>query len=230
MEGSPTRGMIKRVAQALGPLKDRVVFVGGGVVDFYISPTVKPEDIRLTKDVDLVVEIISFGELEDFREALGRQGFFQSMEDNVICRFHWEELMIDVMSTQAVGWAPANRWFEIGFKNAHSVSVDGIEIRIMPLPIYLATKLDAFRSRSGLDPRTSTDLEDIVLILDNLPNWIENVQGAPQTVIAFLISEFKLFLGDAKIQEAILGNLPYGSQRERMDKLNADLRAICSRL
>ena len=51
---------IKSVANLLGDLKDKVVFVGGAMVSFYSSrPTI---EVRPTDDIDLIVEILTYGE------------------------------------------------------------------------------------------------------------------------------------------------------------------------
>jgi len=108
------RAATKKIAKALGNLNDEVVYVGGAMVSLYIDDTAA-EDIRPTKDLDLTFQLASFAELEGLREQLIEKGFTQSAEDNVNCRFRYEDLKIDVMSTQSVGWAPSNPWFAKGF-------------------------------------------------------------------------------------------------------------------
>jgi hypothetical protein len=56
--------------------------------------------------VDISFAIVSLGELESIREGLNQKGFKQSPEDNVICRFRYKGIKVDVMSTKEVGWAP----------------------------------------------------------------------------------------------------------------------------
>lgn len=46
---------IKAVYNALGPLKDKVVFVGGATISLYREGS-KPE-VRATEDVDIVIEL-----------------------------------------------------------------------------------------------------------------------------------------------------------------------------
>ena len=50
--------MIKPVAKGLGPLRPRVVFLGGSATGFHITDKAEPE-IRATKDVDIIVEVAS---------------------------------------------------------------------------------------------------------------------------------------------------------------------------
>lgn len=92
-----------KVAKALGELNEEVVFVGGAMVSLYMDDPAA-EDIRPTKDLDLTFQITTVGKLEELRERLTKKGFSQSHEDNVVCRFRLDDLLIDVMSTQAIGW------------------------------------------------------------------------------------------------------------------------------
>ncbi|MFN8690172.1 MAG: hypothetical protein ACK5XL_09250, partial [Cyclobacteriaceae bacterium] len=97
-----------KVAKALGELNSEVVFVGGAMVSMYIDDPAA-EDIRPTKDLDLTFQITTAGKLEALRQKLVQKGFSQTHNDKVICRFRFDDLLIDVISTQAVGWEPSNR-------------------------------------------------------------------------------------------------------------------------
>ena len=55
MRKHPVVARVAKVARFLGDLKDRVVFVGGSVVPFLV-PTVVAPTIRMTDDVDCVVQ------------------------------------------------------------------------------------------------------------------------------------------------------------------------------
>ncbi len=57
------RGVIKKIAVALGDLNERVMYVGGAVVSLYINDPAA-DDVRPTKDIDISLEIASLGELE----------------------------------------------------------------------------------------------------------------------------------------------------------------------
>ncbi|WP_417601451.1 nucleotidyl transferase AbiEii/AbiGii toxin family protein [Owenweeksia hongkongensis] len=174
-------GAIREVASALGGLNEEVVYVGGAVVSLYINDSAA-DDVRPTKDIDITLEIASLSELEKLREDLAKKGFNQSSEDDVICRFRYEDLKVDVMSTKKIGWAPANPWFAPGFKHLEYISFDNQTIRVLSLPYFLATKFTAFANRGSKDPRRSHDFEDIVYILDNRTDLIEITLQAPNEV------------------------------------------------
>lgn len=208
----------KKIAQALGDLNNYVVYVGGAVVSLYIDDS-SAEDVRPTRDIDISMEIANLVELEKIREELIQKGFYQTSEDNVICRFRYEDIKVDVMATKAVGWAPANPWFEPGFKHIVYYKLDEIEIKCLSLPYFLATKFTAFYDRGAKDPRTSHDFEDIVYLLNYTNNLVEQVLNAPDKVKKYLINCFSDILSDRDKQEAILGNLFYEDQERRYEKI-----------
>jgi len=64
---------IKAVSNALGPLKNDVVFVGGATVSLYADR--RAIEIRPTDDVDIVVEIATRVEYAELEEQLRKMGF-----------------------------------------------------------------------------------------------------------------------------------------------------------
>lgn len=219
------KGIIKKIALALGELNQEVIYVGGATVGLYINDPAA-DDVRPTKDVDISLSIATIGELEQIREKLNEKGFKQTAEDGVICRFLYDDVRVDVMNTKAIGWAPANPWFAPGFKNRVQVNIEGQPIFIIPLPYFLATKFAAYNSRGNNEPRTSHDFEDIVYVMDNRLDLVEQILKANETVKTFLKSEFESILTDRVKQEAIAGNLFYESRDERYIMMNDKLKQI----
>ncbi len=60
---------LSEVARALGELRDKTVFVGGSVAGLYVDDPAA-EDVRVTKDVDIVIEVAGLARLEDLRVEL----------------------------------------------------------------------------------------------------------------------------------------------------------------
>lgn len=218
-------GVIRKVARALEELNDRVVFVGGAIVSLYINDPAA-EDIRPTKDIDISLEILTLGELEKLRVQLIEKGFYQTSEEGVMCRFMYDDITVDVMSTHAVGWAPADRWFAPGFKYVETITFEDQIIRILPLAYFLATKFSAFHDRGARDPRTSKDFEDITYILDNRVDLVEHILNSQEEVKKYLKSEFKNILSDDSLQEALNSNLFYESQVIRYNNIIDKLKEI----
>jgi predicted nucleotidyltransferase len=210
--------VIRRISLALGEMNERVSFVGGATIGLYINDPAA-EDVRATKDVDITVEIASLGELESIREELVQKGFTQSPEDDVICRFRFDNIKVDVMSTKEVGWAPANPWFSQGFAHRETVKIGDQMIQLLPLPYFIASKFAAYIGRGGKDPRTSHDFEDIVYVIDNRTDIVAQIDKAPMDVKHYLMEQLKIILNHNAMQEAILGNLAYETRDVRYGRI-----------
>ncbi len=214
-----------KVAQALDELNKEVVFVGGAIVSLYIDDPAA-EDIRPTKDIDLTFQITTVAKLEELRGNLSKKGFSQSHEDNVICRFRLDDLLIDVMSTQAVGWAPTNHWFKPGFTKALRYDLDEIKIQLMPLPYFLAAKMEAFFDRGIADLYASHDFEDILYIFNYVSNVADQVLAAEQDVRHYLKECVAKMLGDEKIRGVIPAHLFYETADERLEIIIEKMKRI----
>ena len=217
--------VIRKIAIALGAMNEQVVYVGGATVSLYINDPAA-DDVRPTKDLDISLAIASLGELEVIRKQLIRKGFKQSPEDDIICRFRYEDIKVDVMSTKAVGWAPANPWFASGFAQKEIIEIEDQKIQILPLPYFLASKFSAFNDRGAIDPRTSHDLEDIVYVLDNRMDIVEKLAKVPDDVRSYLADQLQRILDDRVMQEAILGNLFYETREERYHRIIKCIKQI----
>ena len=218
-------GIIRVIATALSELNERVVYVGGAVVSLYINDPAA-EDVRPTKDIDISLKIASIGELEEIRESLAMKGFKQSPSDDVICRFRYKDIKVDVMSTKAVGWAPANPWFGPGFKHLEKIDIEDKSINILQLSYFLATKFSAFKDRGGTDARLSHDYEDITYILDNRIDLVEEIQKSPNDVKEYLKTEFKKLIESKNMKEAMMANLYYETQEKRFNMIIEKLNKI----
>ena len=102
---SQTRNLplLMAVAHALGPLRDRVVFVGGATVNLYSTVTGFTPESRMTEHVDCIVEItprsvVTFHQLEEEMRALG---FVNDADANFIGRWKFPTgLVVDMIPTQ----------------------------------------------------------------------------------------------------------------------------------
>jgi hypothetical protein len=194
-----------KVARALGELNREAVFVGGAMVSMYIDDAAA-EDIRPTKDLDLTFQIATTGKLEELRQQLVQKGFIQSHEDDVICRFRFDDLLIDVMSTQAVGWAPSNRWFMPGFENAYSSDLDGMIIRLMPLPYFLA--------------------EDILYIFNYSTGLVQHIHQTGGEVGRYLKECVVRMVNEEAIRSVMPAHLFYETADERLEIILEKMKAI----
>ena len=77
---------LKVIAEGLGELCKDVVFVGGSVAELYADDPAAT-DIRPTMDVDCVIELATYGSLQDFEQMLRDRKFVNDIESGVICRW-----------------------------------------------------------------------------------------------------------------------------------------------
>lgn len=208
--------LIRKIALSLTSVSTKIVFVGGAVVGMYANDPVS-DDVRPTIDIDIVVEISTNMELEEFRKSINKLGFKHDSE--IICRFHYDGIMVDVMGRKEIGWAPANKWFDLGFENLEERNINGVRIKILSFPYFLATKFEAFQSRGATDPRMSKDFEDIAYLLDNVIDFPERILLADRIVKNYLIDWFRKILNDKVLQEGIFSQLAYQTQNERFQIL-----------
>ncbi|MFS4448357.1 nucleotidyl transferase AbiEii/AbiGii toxin family protein [Maribacter sp. 2307UL18-2] len=219
------RAATKKVAKALGDLNDKVVYVGGAMVSLYIDDSAA-EDIRPTKDLDLTFQVASFAELEELREQLIQKGFTQNAEDTVNCRFRYKDLKVDIMSTQSVGWAPSNPWFAKGFEKAITKTIDELTIKVLPLPYFLATKMEAFFDRGINDFYASHDLEDMTYLFNYTTDIDVQILASENEVKLYLIKKLKALAKDRTILTAIRGSLYYDQADERMEIIQQRIQNI----
>lgn len=212
------------VANALGDLHKDVVYVGGSVVSLY-ADNPSAEDIRPTIDVDFFAEIASYSDLEKFSAKLKDRGFYQSSEDSILCRFRFQDLIVDVMSTKEIAWAPANPWFGKESHQTETIKVQNIAFNLLSTPYFLASKFSAFSNRAK-DPRMSHDFEDIVYILNNNSNWENEISAAHEEVRNFLFLNFKSLLNSPPYKEAILGNLSFNKQMTEYEKIMGKISGL----
>ena len=73
---------LKVIADGLGDLCKDVVFVGGSVAELYADDPAAT-DIRPTMDVDCVIELATYGSLQDFEQMLRERKFVNDIESGV---------------------------------------------------------------------------------------------------------------------------------------------------
>ena len=111
MNLDPNLGMVERIAAALGPLRERVVFVGGSATGLLITDPLAAA-IRVTKDVDVIVEVATHSGYYQVEEALRDLGFRNDTREGApLCRWRWEELILDVMPTDPAILGFSNCWY-----------------------------------------------------------------------------------------------------------------------
>jgi hypothetical protein len=134
--------MITAVARRLGNLREKVVFVGGCTTGLFITDPAMPE-IRVTKDVDVIIDIASRVEYYNLEAELRKKGFRSDMsEDAPLCRWLVDDIKVDVMPTQKDILGFSNRWYLPAIENASYVELEkNFTIKLVTPHYFLATKI-----------------------------------------------------------------------------------------
>lgn len=210
--------MLQTVALGLGELKNEMVFVGGSVAELYVD-NAAASDIRPTLDVDCVIELSSKTVHARLEEALRAKRFANDITPGApICRWVYQDILVDVMPTDPDVLGFTNIWYEDGVRNKIAKTLpDGQEIFVFPLEYYVAAKFEAHKSRGGNDLRQSHDFEDIIYILDNCQYILTNIQNASEDVMDYLKQECQTLLTNDNLTEGVETALPYDSGEESTD-------------
>ena len=220
--------MLAHIARALGPLVDKVVFVGGSTVPFYLTDP-GAMTARPTEDVDCVVEVVSLGKYYEIEAELGRLGFVRAVAaGDPICRWKYQGLTADIMPSTSGILGFSNKWYSAGCANSLKVALPGGgAARIFSLPYFLASKIEAFLGRGNGNFLFSPDMEDIITVLDGAETAAAEIAGAPDDVRVYLAERFREFLGNERFAESLEGNLrsPSGTAG-RVERIRRILAAL----
>ncbi|HTP29632.1 MAG TPA: hypothetical protein VMK12_28700 [Anaeromyxobacteraceae bacterium] len=222
--------ILARAAEALGELKDEVVFVGGAVVDLFITDPAAPHP-RFTQDVDVVVEVATYGAWAEIGARLRTLGFREDRREGApLCRWLIGDLVVDVMPALERVLGFTNRWYRQAKKQSDEKDLPGgVRIRAVTAPLFVATKVEAFRSRGRGDLVASHDLEDIIAVVDGRPALPDEVKRAPAHIRRFLASTIGRWLEDPDFAATVAGHLPGDMASQARGPVVVDrLRSIAS--
>jgi predicted nucleotidyltransferase len=211
MADDPNIGVLELVAQALGPLAQEMMLVGGCAVGLLMTDTARPP-VRPTGDVDLVAEVASVADYyHSLSPRLKECGFVESPSDDHMCRWKKGNLLVDVMATtEVLPGHSVNRWYEEAFKNTQAIVLpSGKEMNLISAPMFIATKLDSFHSRGGGD-YFHHDMEDILNVVDGRPELEAELREFGGEVMRYVIDEFDGLLSDGGFTDAVEWQFPDG--------------------
>jgi predicted nucleotidyltransferase len=175
--------LLSEMVDRLGSLAKDFVFVGGCATGLLITTT-RSQIIRGTVDVDVVVQVATILEYQAVEKQLIARNFVQDRsEDAPICRWLNAGLQLDVMPSAEGILGFHNRWYPLAVDTAVAYQLPtGKSIQLVTAPLFIATKLEAFRSRGGSDYGASHDLEDIVAVVDGRVELVREARSAPDPV------------------------------------------------
>jgi hypothetical protein len=202
--------MLEIVARKLGKLNEEVVYLGGCATALFINDPLSL-DVRPTLDVDCIIDVISLGQYQKFESALSKIGFKKSMEDDVICRWRFDDMILDVMPTNEKILGFGNRWYKEALEHAviHQLS-DDLAIKSVTAPYFLATKIEAFRARGNNDLLVSHDFEDMITVIAGRVEIAEEVALVGDDLRLHLKLTFEEIVRNDQFEQVLPGHVSDG--------------------
>ena len=221
---NPNLAILEMAVQALGDLTDSLVFVGGCATGLLVTRT-RANQIRATEDVDVVAHVATIAEYHGVESMLASRGFkHDTSPDAPICRWLSGALTIDLMPSQPGVLSFHNRWYPLAVSTAGPMTLpSGRSIKLIAAPVFVATKLEAFKGRGNGDFLVSHDLEDIVTVVDGRPALIDELRGAPEELRTYIATEISALLGTPGFLDALPGYLPGDSASQSRVPIVIDL-------
>ncbi len=215
----PSLDRIARVAEALGDLRDRVVFIGGAIAPLLQSHPPFPR-ARPTKDVDAVTATTSYSDLEALDRALRAREFrtpaAPAIADNAEGRpqthvHKWVApggIEFDLVPSGAHFGGSGSAWDQHAITLSETLEIRaGLPIKHANAPSFLAMKWAAHHDRGKDDPINSADLEDILALIASRPTIVDELQHSPPELCQFVRDNTAGFLGDRDAGDLLAAHL-----------------------
>lgn len=216
------------VADAIGHLRDSLVFVGGCATGLLVTD-VRAQPIRATIDVDLIAQVTGRSEYAALEREFEALGFTHDLsKDAPICRWKKADVIVDLMPTDEAILGFHNRWYPFAVESAQKLVLqDGLTIKLISAPAFIATKLEAFKGRGNKDYLLSHDLEDIVTVIDGRETLHAEISKTDTVLKNYVALEFSELLRNPYFTEALQGHLPADrASQQRLPRLRQRLRAL----
>ncbi|QVL52652.1 MAG: hypothetical protein KFB97_14920 [Cyanobium sp. M30B3] len=225
----PNLSLLERAAEQLGAvLLEQLVFVGGAVAGVLITDPAMPE-IRPTQDVDVICRVLARSDYHQLGRQLRQRGFQEDSRPGApLCRWCTHDVVLDLMPTQGEILGFCNRWHPLALETAQQQALpSGRSIRLVTAPVFLATKLEAFRGRGQGNVLFSHDLEDLMAVVDGRTSLLEECRHSPPELRNDLAAQFLELLNTSAFLEALPAFLPPDqASQQRLPDLLETLRAI----
>ena len=227
----PALDRVATVARALSDLRSEVVFIGGAIAPLLqIDPPFL--EARITSDVDAVTATHKYLDSERLRERLQELGFRQNPAEAKHAH-RWRDpsgIPFDLVPTGKHLGAIDNRWDVLGIETAIEASLrEGVSIRHVTAPVFLAQKWAAHHDRGAADPWGSHDLEDILALLVSRPSLVAEIAKAPPELRSYVAAQARDFLSDPHAEDLMAGHLNNAQDREAaIDRVRDALQRLAS--
>lgn len=195
---------IAKLDRHLSDIPFDFAFLGGSILSLLITDHTV-DSIRVTKDIDIMVDVRSRKAFHEAEELLVKHGFKHDMRDDApICRWVYDGITVDVLPARedVLGWN--SKWFEQALGAAEEVECAGRTVKMVSAPYFVALKLEAFEDRGNSDFLYSTDFEDVICLFNGRANIAAEI-AANETLAKPLAQKFKKYLKSPEMEDAIDG-------------------------
>lgn len=228
--GDPNVQSVELVAAALGDLRDELVLVGGCAASLLIdAPTAPPP--RVTYDVDLIAVVAALRNYHALAERFAGRGFTRDISpDAPICRWRIGGIAVDLMPADESVLGFSNRWYPEAVASATRLGLpSGTEINLISAPAFLATKLEAFRTRGKADLLLSHDFEDIINVVEGRVSIVEEVGAGGTALRSYLARQFASIIAAPDFTNVLPGLVVYDElYDERLSRVRQRVEAIAA--
>jgi aspartate oxidase len=206
LHDDPNLPYLRTIAEALGDLRDRLVFVGGATAGLLVTDPLA-DSVRATKDVDAIVEA-RLAQFHRIEEQIANSGFVRDRESGVVCRWIHRDsgVLFDLMPVDASILGFSNRWYAYAVETAQTLTLaEGLNIRVVTAAAFVATKLEAFADRGRGDILLSHDLEDILNVIDGREELAQELAVASAALREAIRTAFTALLAHPDFANALPG-------------------------
>lgn len=218
--------MLETAAKGIQSLPGlEAVFVGGATTCLYIDDEAIGQ-LRNTKDVDCTVEVALYFKYSQLEATLREHGFKHVTGENIpLCRWQYNGIIMDIMPDDEKIIGFTNEWYKEGRKHKIEITLPSSNtIFIFPLEYFLASKIEAFNNRGKNDFVGSTDIEDIVAVLDGTLQ-LSIIMHEKNNATKFVKDSFKSLLENRDFIQSLAGHVE-NSDYGRVDRINRYLNSL----
>jgi len=155
--------MLHAVAEAMGDIRESVVFLGGAVLPHLLTDELA-RFVRPAKDVDFIIDFSKKEDLLNFEDTLWERGF-QKVRNGAVSSWILGRIRIDALPGDPEVLTFNNQWCGEAMHYSQRIQIgDDLWVNAISAPYYLGTKLNAFDRRGFGNFSASKDIFDILLI------------------------------------------------------------------
>jgi len=217
---------IGRLLDAIPEWETHVLFIGGATLGFHVETTFH-DTIRVTKDIDVLLEIATLTEHRVLGERLRGSGFVEQLDYTT--RWKKDDLIVDVLPLQLPEYLSPKPFLQEVFQRGLAKALpDGRQIFVPGVVDFIALKLHAHEER-GQGDWLAKDMEDVVTVIDAAPEPFLVPAALSEVMKSFLITSLSALRSNADFQNLMPGLLPVFSAA-RAQRFNRRIETLLSLL